>query len=390
MSRGSAFQPRHVGECFSIADLRALARARLPRAVFEFYDGGAEDESTLTTNREAYQRHRFVPRSLVDVEQVTTSCVLLGQEAGMPAAIAPTGGAGFGWRGADLALAKAAAAREIPYTLSTSATTSIETIADKAPGRHWFQAYVLRNQAFFWSLIDRAKAADYEAIMITVDLPVGGKRERDFHNDFSIPFRYTRRNLLDFASRPAWALEMLRKGMPVMENLRGLEAKAVSATAIASTVGRGYDPSFDFDRLAEVRDRWPGKLIVKGVSHRQDAARLVAMGVDAIVVSNHGGRQLDGAIASLDALPGVLEAVAGRIPVLVDGGIRRGGDMAKALALGAHGVLLGRASLFGAIAAGDQGAARALDILYDELQRTQRLCGIKNVADFSQDILHKI
>ena len=387
MNVGRMPVPRDATGCYSIADLRALARRRLPRAVFDFYDGGAEDELTLEGNRRAYGDWRMAPRVLVDVAGASSACDLLGAPAAMPAAIAPTGAAGFGRRGADLALARAAAKLGIPYTLSSSATTAIETIAEQAPGRLWFQAYVLRNRDFFWQLIERARAADYEALVITVDLPVGGKRERDFHNHFSIPFRFTARNLLDFAARPAWALDMLVRGMPAMENLRGLETTATSATAIASSVGRSYDPSFDWTRLAEVRDRWPRKLIVKGVSRGDDAARLAAIGVDAIVVSNHGGRQLDGAVPSLQALPEVLQGAAGRVPVMLDGGIRRGTDIAKALALGAHGVLLGRATLFGAVAAGDEGAARALDILHDELLRTLRLCGAPTIAQLTPDLL---
>lgn len=378
---------RRVGDCHAIADLRALAKRRLPRAVFDFYDGGAEDERTLAANRQAFSSHRFAPHVLVDVAEVSTACALLGASAGMPAAIAPTGAAGFGWRTADVALARAAAAHSIPYTLSSSAMAAIETIAREAPGRHWFQVYVLRDQDFFWKLIARAHAADYEALVITVDLPVGGKRERDFHNHFSIPFRFSARNIMDFASRPHWALDMLFKGMPVMENLRGLETTAKSATAIASSVGRSYDPSFDHARLARVRERWTRKLIVKGVSRGDDVDALVALGVDAIVVSNHGGRQLDGAVATLDALPEVVKAAAGRVPVLMDGGVRRGADIAMALALGAQGVLLGRATLYGAVAAGESGAQRALAILHDELQRTQRLCGLPRITDFTPDIL---
>lgn len=387
MSTARRPAPRSVADCYSTADLRALARRRLPRAVFDFYAGGAEDEATLRDNRAAFAALRFAPRVLVDVSRVSTGCELLGSAAGMPAAIAPTGAAGFGRRDADLALARAAADYGIPYTLSSSATTSIETIAREAPGRHWFQAYVLNNQEFFWKLLERALAADYEALVITVDLPVGGKRERDFHNHFSIPFRLSARNVRDFASRPRWALDMLVRGLPVMENLRGFEVAAKSAVAIASSVGRSYDPGFDYPRLAQVRDRWPRKLIVKGVCRGDDAARLAALGVDAIVVSNHGGRQLDGALATLDALPEVLQAVAGRVPVLVDGGVRRGGDIAKALALGAHAVLLGRATLFGAVAAGEAGALRALEILRDELQRTQKLCGVTWVDQLSSELL---
>ncbi|MET0506978.1 MAG: alpha-hydroxy acid oxidase [Burkholderiaceae bacterium] len=376
-----------VAGCYAVDDLRRLARRRLPRAVFEFYDGGAEDERTLTANRAAFADWQFSPRVLVDVEPASTACTLVGGPAGMPAAIAPTGAAGFGWRTADLALARAASKAGIPYTLSSSATTAIETIADQAPGRLWFQAYVLRNQDFFWQLVERARVADYEALVITVDLPVGGKRERDFHNHFSIPFRFSARNVLDFASRPRWALDMLLRGMPVMENLRGLEMNAATAKAIASSVGRSYDPSFDWSRLARIRDRWPRKLIVKGVCRSDDAQRLATLGVDAIVVSNHGGRQLDGAVPTLHALPEVLAGVAGRVPVLVDGGIRRGNDIAMAVALGAQGVLLGRATLYGAVAGGDAGAQRALDILHDELLRTLRLCGAPTVAQLDSDLL---
>ena len=382
--------PRSLRDCYSIGDLRLLARRRLPRAVFDFYDGGAEDERTLAENRSAFDRWRFAPRVLVDVADASSACMLLGSPAGMPAAIAPTGAAGFGWRDADLALARAAAKYGIPYTLSSSATTAIETIADKAPGRLWFQAYVLRNRDFFWRLIERARQADYEALVITVDLPVGGKRERDFRNHFSIPFRFSARNVVDFASRPRWAMDMLLRGMPVMENLRGLEASATSATAIASSVGRSYDPSFDWARLAEVRERWPRKLIVKGVSRGEDAQRLAGMGVDAIVVSNHGGRQLDGAVATLEALPEVLLGAGGRVPVMLDGGVRRGTDIAKALALGAHGVLLGRATLFGAVAGGDAGAQRAVEILHDELLRTMRLCGARTSTQLSADLLRRV
>ena len=305
-----------------------MARRRLPRAIFDFFDGGAEDELTLAGNRAAFERLRLVPRVLRDVAAVDTSTEVLGAPSPLPIAIAPTGAVGFGWPGGDVAIARAAAAAGIPYALSTTATASIERIAREAPGRHWFQAYVLRDRDYFDSLVQRALDADYEALMITVDLPVGGKRERDFRNHFSVPFRFTPHNVLDFARHPGWVARVARHGMPVMENLTGLArregAGGTDASAIASSVGRNYDPSFDWERLARLRDRWPRKLVVKGVSHPEDAARLAALGCDAVGVSNHGGRQLDGSIAALDALPGVVAAVGGRIPVFVDGGVRRG------------------------------------------------------------------
>ncbi len=372
----------------SIEDLRGLARRRLPRAVFDFFDGGAEDEGTLRDNRAAFERVRLAPKVLVDVSKVDTRTTILGGASSLPIAVAPTGAVGFGWRGGDVAIARAAAAFGIPYGLSTSATASIERIAREAPGRLWFQAYILKQFDFTLTLIERARAAGYEALMITVDLTVGGKRERDFRNDFSIPFRFTRRNIVDFALRPAWALDMLFRGVPAMENMEGFTpAGSSNTTAIASSVGRNYDPSFDWDRLKAIRDNWDRKLIVKGIVRPDDAERAAAIGCDAIIVSNHGGRQLDGGIATLDALPGVVGAVGGKMSVLVDSGVRRGRDVVKALALGAEAVLIGRATLYGACAAGEAGARRAIEILKDELIRTMQLCGVTRTSDISLELL---
>jgi (S)-mandelate dehydrogenase len=289
-----------------------------------------------------------------------------------------------------VAIAKAAAQFNIPYCLSTTATASIEEIANQAPGRHWFQAYILKDKDLFEKLIQRAKDADYEALMITIDLPVGGKRERDYRNDFKIPFQYTVKNCLDFSSRPLWAIAMLVHGVPKLKNLIGLESDNQQSIQLASSVGKNYDPSFDWDRLSQVREKWPKKLIIKGVLNPSDAARLEKMGCDAIVVSNHGGRQLDGAIATMDALPAILDVIQKRIPVYLDGGVRRGSDIVKAIACGADGVLLGRATLFGAIAAGEAGARRALEILEDELIRTMQLCGVKNLSEIDSFLLARL
>lgn len=378
-----------ASKAYSIEDLRRSAQRRLPRAIFDFFDGGAEDEKTLRDNAAAYQRRRLMPRVLTDVSAIDTSAVILGRPAALPFAIAPTGAVGFGRRGGDIAIARAAVAAGIPYTLSSTATASIEQIADAAPGRLWFQAYILRNKPFLASLIERARAADYEALVITVDLPVGGKRERDFRNDFSVPFRFTPKNMLDFAQHPRWLSDIIRYGMPVMENLVGLETQSTNASAIASSVGRNYDPSFNWDSLQKIRDSWPRKLIIKGILNPQDALRVADMGCDALVVSNHGGRQLDGAVATLDALPAIVQATQGRIPVLLDGGIRRGADVFKALALGAQGVLVGRATLYGVSAAGEAGASRALTILKDELIRTMQLCGTPTVGAIDSSFIFR-
>ena len=381
-ARGSRLTAAH-----SIEDLRLAAQRRLPRALYDFFDGGAEDEVTLRANRQAFQDLRFRPQVLRNVSVIDTQREVFGRSIAMPMATAPTGALGYGYPGADVAIAKAAVAAGIPYILSSTATASMERIAKAVQGRLWFQPYTLKDKDFFFGLIRRALAADYEALVITVDLPVGGNRERDRRNHFSVPFKFTGHNLWDFASKPAWWSRIARHGMPVMENLLGLAAHQTSASALASSVGRNHDTGFDWAALQQVRDLWPRPLVLKGILHPADAERACAMGCDALVVSNHGGRQLDGAVASLHALPDVLRAVRGRIPVWVDGGVRRGQDVVKALALGAHGVLVGRAMVFGATAAGEAGAQRALSILKDELIRTMSLCGTSSLSDIRAELL---
>jgi len=371
----------------SIEDLRLAAQRRLPRALYDFFDGGAEDEMTLRANRQAFQDLRFRPQVLRNVSVIDTQREVFGRIIAMPMATAPTGALGYGYPGADVAVAKAAVAAGIPYILSSTATASMERIAKAVQGRLWFQPYTLKDKDFFFGLIRRALAADYEALVITVDLPVGGNRERDRRNHFSVPFKFTGHNLWDFASKPAWWSRIARHGMPVMENLLGLAAHQTSASALASSVGRNHDTGFDWAALQQVRDLWPRPLVLKGILHPADAERACAMGCDALVVSNHGGRQLDGAVASLHALPDVLRAVRGRIPVWVDGGVRRGQDVVKALALGAHGVLIGRAMVYGATATGQAGAQRALAILKDELIRTMSLCGTSSLSDIRAELL---
>jgi (S)-mandelate dehydrogenase len=372
---------------WNIADLRAMAKKRLPRAVFDFFDGAAEDELTLAANRAAFERVRIAPKMLTGVARIDTSTTILGAHSKLPIAVGPTGGIGFGWPFADVGVARAAAAAGVPYTLSTMATASIERIAREAGGRLWFQAYIFRERKMTTDLVERARQFGYEALMVTVDVPVGGKRERDFRNDFAIRFQFTPRNILDFATRPLWVLDILRHGMPRLENVAALAPEAKSTAEIASSVGQFWDADFDWDGLKAMRERWPGKMLVKGVLRADDAARLAAIGVDAVVVSNHGGRQLDGAVAGLDALPPIVDAVKGRMSVLVDGGVRRGVDAIKAVALGAEAVMLGRATLYGACAAGEAGAARALDILRDELVRAMQLSGVRSISEIGPDLL---
>jgi (S)-mandelate dehydrogenase len=284
-------------------------------------------------------------------------------------------------------VAKAAAAFGIPFSLSTSATASIEQVAAQAPGRLWFQAYFFKDREYTFGLLERARQAGYDTVMVTADLPVGGKRERDFRNDFSIPFRFTPRNVLDFATRPAWALDMLLRGVPQLENLAGMTDHHADTRNIVSSVARNQDAALDWEVIKRVRDAWPGKLLVKGVVDPRDAEIAISAGCEGVIVSNHGGRQLDGEIATFDALPGVVRAVGGKGSVLLDGGIRRGGDIVKALARGAEAVMVGRAMFYGVSAAGEAGARRALEILQDELVRTMQLCGTRSIAEIGPELL---
>jgi (S)-mandelate dehydrogenase len=376
-----------LSKAISIEDLRRLARRRLPRAIFDFFDGAAEDEVALRGNREAFERVRLAPKVLVDVSAVDLRTPILGAEAALPLAIGPTGGIGAGRVGADLMLARAARAAGIPFTLATPGTVSIERIAAEAGGRLWFQLYVVRDREFRDKLVLRARDAGYEALLVTVDLPVSGKRERDPRNGFVTPYKPNWRNSRDVLLRPAWLLDMLRNGLPTMANFEGYRFSSTQVTDIATAVGREMDASFDWEGLKRLRDLWPRKLLVKGVERPDDALRAASLGCDGVVVSNHGGRQLDAAAPTLEALPAVAEAVGTRMAVLLDGGVRRGADLLKARALGAQAVLTGRATLYGVMAGGEAGARRAIEILADEYERTLKLCGVRASSAIGPDLL---
>ena len=377
----------HLGDAVNIEDLRRLAKRRLPRAIFDFFDGGAEDETTLRDNRAAFERVRLLPKVLVDVSTVDTSVDLLGKPAALPLAIAPTGGISAGRAGAELILARAAKAFGVPFTMATPSAFTIERVAEEVGGRLWFQLYCVRDHEFRKSLVSRAKSAGFEAILVTVDLPVSGKRERDPRNGFVTPYKPSWRNSRDVIFKPAWVLEVLRHGLPGMANLEGYKFSAPAGTDIVTAVGREMDSGLDWEYIKRLREMWPGKLLLKGVERPDDAQRAVTVGCDGVVVSNHGGRQLDGAVATLDALPAIASAVGTKLTVLLDGGVRRGVDILKARALGAQGVLTGRATLFGAMAGAEPGARRALEILQTELVRAMQLCGVRSMAEIGEDLL---
>lgn len=384
----NARQRRHAADAFSIDELRDRSSKILPRGIFDFYDGGSEDEATLRDNREQFSRYRFTPRYLVDVSNVDTSCDILGLRTPLPIAVSPTGAIGYGWPRGEIAIAKAARDAGVPYALPTSATCSIEQLAQAVPdGRLWFQAYMLRKREFTMGLIDRALKAGYEALIITVDMPTGGKRERDMRNEFGLPFRFTAKNVLDFATHPGWVARLLRHGMPVLENMKGFVPDNISTSAIASSVGKNYDPAFSWDDLSLIRDRWPGRLLIKGLLHPGDAQKAQQQGFDGIIISNHGGRQLDGAVGTLEALPAIRRAVGDSMQLLLDGGVRRGADILKALALGANAVMVGRPILYGVSVAGQAGVERTLFLLNDELTRAMRLSGVATVEGINRELL---
>lgn len=373
-----------LARAFSIADLRVLARKRLPKIVFEFIDGGAEDEITLRDNRAAFERIKLTPRVLNDVSSPDTQTALLGKAPRAPIVIASMGSCMLAWPDADISIARAATALGLPYTMSTMANTSMEDLTDAVQGELWFQLYVLKDRAFNDQLVQRAWAAGYSALVVTVDLQAGGKRERDLKNGISVPLLIGLKQLISAMSRPGWALQMLRSGSPQFQNVKGYMGQQNADLPIAARVGQSLDAGFSWEDLARLRDTWKGKLLVKGVEHPLDAARLVTLGLDVVWISNHGGRQLDGAVATVDALPAIARELAGKAELIIDSGVRRGVDILKARALGAQVVAVGRAVLYGAAVAGEAGARHALQILIDELQLSMKLSGVgslKNAQD---------
>jgi (S)-mandelate dehydrogenase len=371
-------------DAINIEDLRAIAKKRLPRLVFTYVDGGAEDEITLRGNRKAFEELRFRPHTLVDVSQRDLSTRLLGAPSALPVVMGPTALNGLSWRDGDLELARAASAAGVPFAMSTVSMSLIEDVAREAPGRLWLQAYVFSERRITDAIIARARDAGFECVVLTSDFPVAGKRERDLRTGLLPDQRFTLATKLDMLMHPRWLATVATRRPRFVNVERELEP----GRNVNSFVGHNmFDPSFSWDDLKRFRDLWPRKLMLKGVLRADDAERAVAAGVDGVVISNHGGRQLDGATSAIEALPEITRAVGGRASILVDGGIRRGSDIAKAVALGAEGVLLGRAPVYGLAAGGRAGAARAIAILADELDRTLALTGCPSIAALSSDLI---
>ena len=370
----------------SIADLRELARRRVPRAFFEYVDRGSYDELTPARNRADLDALCFRQRVLRDVSAPKLAASILGREVAMPLALAPTGMAGFVRGNGEILAARAAEAFGVPFCLSTVSICSIEDVRAATTAPFWFQLYVLRDRGYTDELIGRAEAAGCPALMLTVDIPVGALRRRDAKNGLTVPPRLTLRNALDFARRPGWAWSMLTAQRREFGNLAAAVARA-RGVHFSQWVQQQVDPSLTWDDLARVRARWKGRLIVKGILDPDDARRAVDMGADALVVSNHGGRQLDGAQSSISALPKVVDAVQGRCEVLLDSGVRSGQDILRARALGASAALIGRAWLYGLGALGEAGVTLALQIIRNELAVSMALTGCADVRAADRSIL---
>lgn len=373
----------------TIEDLRRYARRRLPRAVFDFVDGAAETESTLDLNVSEMEALRFKSRVMVNVANRDLSTLILGAKARLPMIIGPTGLAALVWPEADICLAGAAQRSGIPFVISTSSSVRLEDIAAAVPGaRLWFQLYMYKERELVRSLVQRALDVGVEALVLTADVPVLGQRVRDLRNGFTVPLRPSGRLIWDLLRCPKWTFDLARHGIPKMRNFA--DAGHDSIASLAQLMTDNMDASVDWDSAAWLRDAWPRKIILKGVLSPEDASEAVRRGFEAIVVSNHGGRQLDGAPSSIAALPAVVSAVAGRAEVYLDGGVRRGASVAKAVAMGARGVFLGRATLYGVAAGGVAGVDLALAILRAELDRCLALIGCPTVVSLDQSYIFPV
>jgi L-lactate dehydrogenase (cytochrome) len=370
---------RRLGKGASIADLRALARRRAPRAVFDYTDGGAGDEIALRRSRQAFTRVEFQPTVLADVSAIDTSTTILGRPAALPLVFAPTGFTRMMHAEGEPAVARVAARTGIPYALSTMGTTSIERLAATAEGRRWFQLYLWRDREASRDFVVRAREAGYEALVLTVDTPVAGARLRDVRNGLTIPPSLSLRTVTEAALHPAWWFDLLTTEPLEFASLNRFEG------TVAQLAAKMFDPAATIDDLGWLRSVWDGPLVVKGIQTVADARSVVAAGADAVIVSNHGGRQLDRAPTPLEVLPAVVDAVADRAEVYVDGGIMSGGDIVAAVAFGARAVLVGRAYLYGLMAGGERGVQCTADILRDEVVATMALLGLTRVSDLGRE-----
>ncbi|MDQ2633817.1 MAG: alpha-hydroxy-acid oxidizing protein [Pseudomonadota bacterium] len=380
-----------LSNCLNIADLREAARRRLPRGVFDYLDKGTEDQVALQENRDAFERRKLLNRVMVPLKGRELGTVLFGKPIGLPLVIAPTGLAGLCWFEGEMAVARSAAAAKIPFTLATGATTAMERIVGESGAECWFQVYMWADRAKSFQLVKRARSAGFRSLVVTVDFALGANREHNKRNGFITPFKLNPRAARDVALHPRWLLSVLGRhvvkygAMPRNENFPDDYRATILKNPMERDVIR--NETMEWEDLRRLRDVWPETLIVKGIIRPDDAERAVEYGADGIVVSNHGGRNMDSACASLDALPAVVKAVGGGTTIMLDSGIRRGSDLVKALALGAQAVMVGRAPLYGVAAGGQAGSDLALKLLRTEFEKTMAYVGCRTVGEIGEDVL---
>ena len=370
-----------------IEELRQLAERRVPRMFYDYADSGAWTESTYRANESDFQKIKFRQRVAVNMEGRSTASTMIGQKVAMPVAIAPTGLTGMQHADGEILAARAARKFGIPFTLSTMSICSIEDVARHAGEGFWFQLYVMKDRGFIERLIDRAKAANCAALVLTLDLQILGQRHKDLRNGLSAPPKLTLKNMFNMATKPRWAMGMLGTPRRQFGNIVGHVSGVADMSSLSEWTASQFDPALNWDDVQWIKKRWGGKLILKGIQDVEDAKLAAASGADALIVSNHGGRQLDGAQSSIEALPAIVDAVGQKIEVHMDGGIRSGQDVLRALALGAKGTYIGRAMLYGLGAMGEAGVTRALEIIHKELDITMAFCGHTQVDTVNREIL---
>ncbi|MCA1367819.1 alpha-hydroxy-acid oxidizing protein [Bradyrhizobium sp. BRP14] len=374
-------------QILEIRDLKALAKRRVPKLFFDYADSGAWTEGTYRANEEDFSKIKLRQRVLVDMTNRSLETTMIGQEVSMPVALAPTGLTGMQHADGEMLAAQAAEAYGVPFTLSTMSICSIEDVASVTTKPFWFQLYVMRERGFVLDLIDRAKAAKCSALVLTLDLQILGQRHKDLRNGLSAPPRLTPKHLWMMATRPRWCMKMLGTKRRTFRNIVGHAKGVTELSSLHSWTAEQFDPQLSWKDVEWIKERWGGPLILKGILDVEDAKMAAKTGADAIVVSNHGGRQLDGAPSSISMLPRIVDAVGGEIEVHLDGGIRSGQDVLKAVALGAKGTFIGRPFLYGLGAMGKEGVTLALDIIRKEMDITMALCGKRRIADVSRDII---
>ena len=371
----------------TIEDLRVLAQKRVPRMFYDYADSGSWTESTYRANSSDFAGMKFRQRVAVNMENRSLRTTMAGQSTSMPVAIAPTGLTGMQHADGEILAARAAEKFGVPFTLSTMSICSIEDIAANTSAPFWFQLYVMKDREFINRLIDRAKAARCSALVLTLDLQILGQRHKDLKNGLSAPPKLTIANIANMMTKPRWCMGMLGTRRHGFGNIVGHASDVSDMSSLSAWTAQQFDPALSWDDVAWIKERWGGKLIIKGIMDADDARLAVRSGADALIVSNHGGRQLDGALSSIAALPAIVDAVGGAIEIHLDSGIRSGQDVIKALALGAQGVYIGRAFLYGLGAMGEAGVTKCLDIIRNELDLTMAFCGLKDVRNVNKDIL---